>query len=137
MKLEVSDMYRVASNRWARAYIKELYAMAAAFIAGFALVVAGVGIADVGEAGTSMVWTHGCTVLVTLGGVVLTGMLVCIIVYVEKAINYKREFVQKWVDEEKGVAIEAVTTRQLQELVTKTLALSLPDKKAKRQVSKK
>ena len=85
MKLEVSDMYRVAGNRWARAYTKELYAIGAAFIVGFALVIAALGIADEGKG--TYAWTHGCTVLATLGGIVLIGTLVAMVVYAEKAIK--------------------------------------------------
>ena len=132
MKLEVSDVYKVASHRWSRDHIKEMYALAAALIVGSILLVTGLTVASTGE---TTVWTCGSIVLVALGGVVLTGALVCAVFYGEKLISYKREFVQKWVDEEKTRAIEAVTTSQLQELVAKTLALSPPSKK--RQVSKK
>ena len=132
MKLEVSDMYRVASNRWARAYTKELYAIAAAFIVGFALVVAAIAIADVGGKEATSTWTHGCTVLATLGGIVLTGMLVSIVVYAEKAISYKREFVQRWVDDENATASQKAMGAVLQEF-----AQSQDVKKVKKQVSKK
>ena len=131
MKLEVSDVYKVASHRWSRDHIKEMYALAAALVVGFILLVTGLTVASTGE---TTVWTCGSIVLATLGGVVLTGTLVCVVFYTEKLISYKREFVQKWVDEEKVKAMQAVATGNLQEFAK---ALALPNKKVKRQVSKK